>query len=85
LAWLAALAAASCARDGGSYACSCEYMTDYDDTYGVQVAICAATAERAPGLAKDCAEPGAPAPIQRCSCAAVANAPPCKEGACVRK
>jgi len=60
-------------------------LTDRDDGYRVQVEICAADEERAPSLAKNCAESGAPAPIQRCACAAVAGGPRCKEGACAIK
>ena len=83
--WIALLAAAGCAKDGTSYACSCDYITDYDDAYGVKVSICAATDERAPQLAKNCAEQGAPAPIQRCSCAADTTGKKCKEGECALK
>ena len=74
-----------CARDGTGYACTCELLTDRDDIFNVQVDICAANDQRAPGLAKNCAESGAPAPIQRCACVAVTDGPKCKEGACKLK
>ncbi len=61
-------AAAGCREEGAPYDCTCTYLTDFDDAAKQETRVCAASPERAPGVARGCAQAGAPAPIQECSC-----------------
>jgi hypothetical protein len=66
------------AEPGRPYACTCSWLTDYDDEGKVEVVACAPNAEVAPALAKNCAA-AAPAPISRCDCQLVSGGPACNQ------
>ena len=68
------LLAAGCREEGRWYACSCTFLTDFDDPSGQRVEVCAPSAARAPGVAKGCAQTAAPAPVQGCACSPKAMA-----------
>jgi hypothetical protein len=81
-----ALAAASCREPPGSpFACTCTYLTDFDDEIRLEELVCAGDAERAAGVALGCAARRAAAPMQGCRCAPAAKptASSCAVGACL--
>jgi hypothetical protein len=83
-AWLAlALSSAlvACDDKGASYACTCSFLTDFDDASSESVVVCASSPERAAPMARGCAQSAAPAPVQSCRCA-LRGGPVCRDGAC---
>lgn len=83
-ALLVALRAAAGCRDepGRPYACSCAFLTDFDDASSLPARVCAPSAERAPAIARGCAQTTAPAPVQECTCRPAEGAP-CAGRACL--
>ena len=86
-ALLLALAApalgAGCEKERGShYACSCTFLTDFDDNSGSEVTVCSPSDERAPDFARGCAQSGAPAPVEKCVCKVEKGAGTCEVGLC---
>jgi hypothetical protein len=73
----------SCERGGAPYDCACSYLTDFDDAAAQPTRVCSPAPERAPAIARGCAQIGAPAPIQGCSCAPARSAAPCSGVACL--
>jgi len=75
------MALTSCrAEPGHTYACTCSYLTDFDDGAKTDVSVCAPTPERAADIARGCAQSAAPAPIQTCTCTPSASA--CERRGC---
>jgi hypothetical protein len=72
--FLGAAAAGCSAERGDVYDCACTFLTDFDDTSKHEVLVCAPSAERAPAIARGCAQSGAPAPVQGCACQKAAAA-----------
>lgn len=87
LLWVGAALALTlgCQEKGALYHCSCAFLTDYDDGAAQEVEVCAPSAERAPSVARGCAQSAAPAPIQSCTCKPAPSAAPCAAGACGAK
>ena len=77
-------ATSGCKDDpGASYACDCAFLTDTDDTSIQKVEVCESTPERAQQAARGCAQSGAPATVQSCSCTAKnEKKDACKAGDC---
>ncbi|UQA59207.1 hypothetical protein [Polyangium aurulentum] len=85
-ALLPALLLGGCREERGStYLCSCSFLTDFDDGSTQEVTVCAPSDERAPGFASGCAQEGAPAPVERCSCRLEKSGAGCKVGACASR
>jgi hypothetical protein len=81
---LLALAAGSCREEpGAAFACTCTYLTDFDDEIRLDELVCAASADRAAGVASGCAARRAAAPMQGCRCASAPGATRCPVGACL--
>jgi hypothetical protein len=86
-AGLAAAALVALAMGGGcreratSYDCACTYLTDFDDASKQAVSVCAPSPERAPDVARGCAQASAPAPVQTCECRS-AGGPACEGAGC---
>jgi hypothetical protein len=64
----AALASAGCREQGSYYRCSCSFLTDYDDPARLSINVCSPSREQASSIGRGCAQSGAPAPVQSCSC-----------------
>jgi hypothetical protein len=65
----AALILGGCRSEQGSpYRCDCSFLTDYDDAATIAVSSCAPSPELASAIARGCAQSGAPAPVDKCSC-----------------
>jgi hypothetical protein len=65
----AALTLAACRSEQGSpYRCDCSFLTDYDDAATIAVRSCAPSRDLASTIARGCAQSGAPAPVDKCSC-----------------
>jgi hypothetical protein len=78
--------ATGCKEERGStYACRCSFLTDFDDGSTQEVTVCAPSDERAPDFARGCAQAGAPAPVERCSCQLDKSAAGCAVGACASR
>lgn len=74
---------AGCAKERGStYRCTCSYLTDFDDGSTADVLVCSPTDERAPDFARGCAQLGAPAPVEKCSCRMETSKTSCEAGTC---
>jgi hypothetical protein len=77
---------AGCSRGPGveaqRWGCDCTFLTDMDDSSAQKIEVCESTKERAEAAAVGCAQSGAPARVERCSCAAVAGGPACRAGDC---
>jgi hypothetical protein len=71
-----------CQGQGAAYDCACTFLTDFDDAATHEVRVCAASAERAPAVARGCAQSGAPAPIEACTCKAAQSSVRCAVGEC---
>lgn len=72
-------------QPGQAYDCACGFLTDFDDKSSIVVGACAAPIEGDEGarvVARSCAQSGAPAPIDSCTCRPLADAAPCEIGAC---
>lgn len=83
----AALVAAAGCREapGAPHACTCAFLTDFDDEVKLTAVVCASTPARAANLARACAQREATAPVQSCSCARATDpAGACHTGACLR-
>ena len=74
-----------CQEQGAAYHCSCAFLTDYDDGSTQEVEVCAQSVERAPAVARGCAQSAAPAPIQECTCKPATSSRPCRAGECAVK
>ncbi|HSN96824.1 MAG TPA: hypothetical protein VLS89_00955 [Candidatus Nanopelagicales bacterium] len=79
---LAALVPACRAERGAPYRCTCPFVTDFDDDSRQDVEICAPDADRAPAVARGCAQSGAPGPVQSCACRPAGEPASCEVGAC---
>jgi hypothetical protein len=77
-----ALSAAGCRPRGALYDCTCAFLTDFDYAVTQEVTVCAGSAERAVPEARGCAQTGAPAPIQGCSCRPASEGAECVVGEC---
>ncbi|HVY45491.1 MAG TPA: hypothetical protein VHB21_06405, partial [Minicystis sp.] len=75
--------AAGCERGGRPYTCTCSVLTDFDDATKHVVEICSPTAARAAEFAKGCAQAGAPAKVDACTCEPVPSGAACDLGRCV--
>lgn len=64
---------------GSLYTCDCPFLTDTDDTSVQKVEICESSPARAQSAAMGCAQSGAPASVQSCSCT---PAPRSSSGVC---
>ena len=53
---------------GGRNACTCTYLTDYDDTAHVAIDVCIASGKKAEEEARYCAAENAHNHIDRCDC-----------------
>jgi hypothetical protein len=82
--FLGAAAAGCPAERGDVYDCTCTFLTDFDDPSRHEVLVCAPSSERAPAIARGCAQAGAPAPVQGCACRKAA-AGTCALGECRMK
>jgi hypothetical protein len=84
LASAAGLGLGACRPEGAWVACECTFLTDFDDTSATHVEVCAPSVERADEVARGCAQSAAPAPVERCACAAapVAASERCAVGDC---
>ncbi|MRG97982.1 hypothetical protein [Polyangium spumosum] len=83
LALAAAVLGSGCEKERGSpYACSCTFLTDFDDNSGSEVTVCSPSDERAPDFARGCAQSGAPAPVEKCTCKVERGAGTCEVGLC---
>lgn len=71
-----------CREHGTSWDCTCSFLTDYDDASTHEVRVCSADAGRVEAEARGCAQAGAPAPVQGCSCGQVEPRRDCLVGAC---
>lgn len=80
---LVAVLGAGCEKERGSpYACTCTFLTDFDDSSGSEVTVCSPSAERAPDFARGCAQSGAPAPVEKCVCKPERGSGTCEVGLC---
>jgi hypothetical protein len=77
---LLVLLCGGCREQGERHRCSCAFLTDFDDGSRREVTVCSPTAERAPAVARGCAQSGAPATIQDCTCTSLGGR--CAVGAC---
>lgn len=82
IAALAALAPACRAERGEPHACSCTFVTDFDDESRHDVEVCAPDAARAAEAGRGCAQSGAPGPVQACACRPSGAPGSCALGAC---
>jgi hypothetical protein len=83
LALAASVLGAGCEKERGShYACTCTFLTDFDDNSAHEVTVCSPSAERAPDFARGCAQSGAPAPVEKCACKVEKEAGTCEVGLC---
>jgi hypothetical protein len=80
---LAGAVLAACDDRGHRVVCTCTFLTDFDDSSSRDVTVCAPTADRAPNVARGCAQSAAPAPVQRCTCKPEIGAP-CTLGECTQ-
>lgn len=72
-----------CGRgEGRAHVCECSFLTDFDDPSHVVVEACAGSAVEANDVARSCAQSGAPAPVERCTCAPSPSNSACPEGQC---
>ena len=76
-------AAAGCSERGVPYDCACTVLTDFDDPSKHEMRICAPSPERAPAIARGCAQMGAPAPVEKCVCKGVEGGAECRGGECM--
>jgi hypothetical protein len=70
------------ASDGQPFSCDCELLTDTDGVSSVKVTICEADPSVAERAARGCAQSGAPAQIQSCSCQSIPGTASCQPGSC---
>src|SRR5689334_1132033 len=68
--------------EGRMFSCACTFLTDFDDGSRADVEVCAPTLERAAPIGRGCAQSGAPAAVQGCTCAPIASAALCRVGDC---
>jgi hypothetical protein len=79
---LLVVALGGCPADSGPkarFSCVCRFLTDTDGTSEVVVDLCAKDAAAAEARAPGCAQAGAPATVQGCSCSAATG--PCAAAA----
>lgn len=86
-----ALFAAACGKPsgpvaGGRHACTCTYLTDYDDTAHVAVEACIADGKKPEDEARYCAAESAHNHVEACACKATgARCDARAKDACVQK